>query len=162
MAGIKLVGLGDTIRLGRWFADSLPTYPALRALLLRGPLGSGKTTFTRALVEALPGSASAEVASPSFTVCNHYPTIPPVLHCDLYRSGFSALPDEIAEGLDDPAVLTIMEWAEYLPEAELPEEYLDISFKSCEENRLLIMQAHGHSATAFLRGLRALWPESGT
>lgn len=86
MAGIKLVGLGDTIRLGRWFADSLPTYPALRALLLRGPLGSGKTTFTRALVEALPGSASAEVASPSFTVCNHYPTIPPVLHCDLYRN----------------------------------------------------------------------------
>lgn len=159
MAVLKLAGLEDTARLGHWLAESLSACPALRALLLRGPLGSGKTTFTRALVEALPGGASAEVASPSFTVCNHYPTTPPVLHCDLYRNGAS-LPDELAEGLDDPAVLNIVEWAEYLPEAELPEEYLDISFKPCEENRLLIMQAHGHSATALLGSLRAVWPQS--
>ncbi len=159
MAVLKLAGLEDTTRLGQWLAQSLPACPALRALLLRGPLGSGKTTLTRALVEALPGGASAEVASPSFTVCNHYPTSPPVLHCDLYRSG-SSLPDELAEGLDDPAVLTIVEWAEYLPKAELPEEYLDISFESCEESRLLLMQAHGHSATALLGSLRAVWPES--
>lgn len=159
MAVLKPARLEDTIRLGQWLAESLPTCPALRALLLRGPLGSGKTTFTRALVEALPGGASAEVASPSFTVCNHYPTTPPVLHCDLYRNG-SSLPDELAEGLDDPAVLSIVEWAEYLPEAELPEEYLDISFKSCEETRLLIMQAHGPGATALLGSLRAVWPES--
>lgn len=159
MAVLKLAGLADTARLGQRLAQSLVACPALRALLLRGPLGSGKTTFTRALVEALPGGAWAEVASPSFTVCNRYPTTPPVLHCDLYRTG-SAVPDELAEGLEDPAVLSIVEWAEYLPQAALPEEYLDISFNSCEEIRLLIVQACGHSAKALLGSLRAQWPKS--
>ena len=83
------------------------TLSGIAALLLRGPLGSGKTTLTRALVEALPGGDQAEVASPSFTLCNYYPTTPPVMHCDLYRSPGS-LPDEIAEGLDKPEIFSIL------------------------------------------------------
>ncbi len=59
----------------------------IRALYLRGTLGSGKTTLTRGLVAALPGGEDAEVASPSFTLCNIYPTRPALLHADLYRMG---------------------------------------------------------------------------
>lgn len=143
--------------MGRWLAANLPG-SGVRALLLRGPLGSGKTTLTSALVQALPGGEAAEVASPSFTLCNHYPTTPPVLHCDLYRST-GALPDEILDGLENPAILTIVEWAEYLPPADWPEEILDISLQACEEKRLLALEAHGSSAMTLLRALYAQWPE---
>ena len=53
-------------------------------ILFYGDLGSGKTTFTRGFIEALPGGENAEVSSPSFTLCNSYPTTPSVIHCDLY------------------------------------------------------------------------------
>lgn len=158
MAAISLNSLEDTRRLGQCLARALESDNAVRALLLRGPLGSGKTTLTRALVEALPGGAQAEVASPSFTLCNHYPTTPPVQHCDLYRS-LGSLPDEIAEGLENPSVLTILEWAEYLPPADLPEEFLDISFKACERKRVLTLHAYGPNAEALLCRLRGQWPQ---
>ncbi|MCD7984753.1 MAG: tRNA (adenosine(37)-N6)-threonylcarbamoyltransferase complex ATPase subunit type 1 TsaE [Desulfovibrio sp.] len=158
MAGIVLRNLEETRRMGRWLAAHL-SGSGVRALLLRGPLGSGKTTLTSALVQALPGGDAAEVASPSFTLCNHYPTTPPVLHCDLYRST-GGLPDEILDGLENPAVLTVVEWAEYLPPADLPEEILDISLQACDESRLITLQAHGSGATALLQSLCAQWPES--
>ncbi len=153
-----LRNLEETRRMGRWLAAHLPG-SGVRALLLRGPLGSGKTTLTSALVQALPGGGAAEVASPSFTMCNHYPTTPPVLHCDLYR-GAGGLPDEILDGLENPAVLTVVEWAEYLPTADLPEEILDISLQACEVSRLLTLKAHGSGAAALLQDLRAQWPEN--
>lgn len=157
MAGIVLRNREETRRMGQWLAAHLPD-SGVRALLLRGPLGSGKTTLTSALVQALPGGDAAEVSSPSFTLCNHYPTTPPVLHCDLYRSA-GGLPDEILDGLENPAVLTVVEWAEYLPQADHPEEILDISLQACEESRLLTLQAHGSRAAALLQALRAQWPE---
>ena len=85
MAVVTLHSLADTRRLGRLLAAGLRELGPV-ALLLRGPLGSGKTTLTAALTAALPGGDLAEVGSPSFTICNYYPTTPPVLHADLYRS----------------------------------------------------------------------------
>ena len=156
MAQITLHNLSETERLGAMLAEAVGRC-GIAALLLRGPLGSGKTTLTRALVEALPGGDQAEVASPSFTLCNYYPTTPPVMHCDLYRSPGS-LPDEIAEGLDRPEIISVLEWSEYLPEAEMPQDYLDISLQPCEESRLLTLQAHGPVADGLLRHLRLHWP----
>ena len=156
MAQITLHDLTETGRFGAIMAEGI-SLCGIAALLLRGPLGSGKTTMTRALVEALPGGDQAEVASPSFTLCNYYPTTPPVMHCDLYRSPGS-LPDEIAEGLDRPEIFSVLEWSEYLPEAEMPQNYLDISLQPCEESRLLTLQAHGPVADGLLRHLRQFWP----
>ena len=64
---------GETEQLGRIIGERLAgasdtPWERLRALYLRGTLGSGKTTLTRGLVAALPGGESAEVASPSFTL----------------------------------------------------------------------------------------------
>ena len=156
MAQISLNNLAETNRLGLLLAEAIASC-GIAALLLRGPLGSGKTTLTRALVEALPGGDQAEVGSPSFTLCNYYPTTPPIIHSDLYRSPGS-LPDEIAEGLDRPEIFSILEWSEYLPEAEMPQDYLDISLQPCEESRLLTLQAHGPVADGLLRHLRQFWP----
>ncbi len=83
---------------------------------LRGPLGAGKTTFVRALVGALHGSAEA-VSSPTFVFRQRYDGPPTVEHLDLYRIEDAAaeLPDL---GLDDafaPDRLTLVEWPERAP-----------------------------------------------
>ncbi|WP_291441247.1 tRNA (adenosine(37)-N6)-threonylcarbamoyltransferase complex ATPase subunit type 1 TsaE [Desulfovibrio sp.] len=159
MAQITLATLDDT----RCFADllvrALGNAPEVKTLLLRGDLGSGKTTLTRFMVLGLPGGTEAEVASPSFTLCNHYPTVPPVLHCDLYRCPGS-LPEDLLEALDNLRTLIIIEWAEFLPDQERPEEYLDIALKACEEGHLLTLQACGLKAEALLRHLCEQWTVS--
>lgn len=54
-------------------------------IALEGDLGAGKTTFTRALVEALGGDANA-VSSPTFMLLNIYSTPRMnVYHLDAYR-----------------------------------------------------------------------------
>lgn len=150
MLTIELPTLEHTARLGRRLARLLWEHPRIRAILLRGALGSGKTTLTRSLVGALPGGEQAEISSPSFTLCNIYPTTPQVLHCDLYRAGAS-LPDDVWEALDDSegsgfSGLTIVEWAEHIPPAALPQEYLDIHLDTCEKKRLATVEPHGASA----------------
>src|SRR5689334_14895014 len=61
--------------------------PLLRrgdAMLLKGPLASGKTAFVQELVAAL--GSKAEVTSPTFTIAQFYP-LPSgtFLHIDAYR-----------------------------------------------------------------------------
>ena len=80
---------------------------------LRGGLGSGKTTFVRAVVRALHGSDDA-VSSPTFVFRQRYDGTPPVEHIDLYR-----LENPAAEwpelGLDDAftgGTLALVEWPE--------------------------------------------------
>lgn len=53
-------------------------------ILLAGPMGAGKTTFTRALVAALDGDPD-QVTSPTFTLMHHYAARIPVIHVDAYR-----------------------------------------------------------------------------
>ena len=153
MAGIRLAGLEDTRRLGALLAQELPA-SGVRALLLRGGLGSGKTTLTGALVRALPGGSEAEVASPSFTLCNIYPTRPPLVHCDLYRSPGHA-PEELAEALDDGTSLAVVEWADSLDRALLPDDFLDISLKMEDDGRLLLLNGVGPRGEALAAALTA-------
>lgn len=148
--------LADTARLGRWLGQNL-SVPNPPALFLRGPLGCGKTALVRFLVASLPGSENAEVNSPSFTICNYYPTRPPVLHCDLYRCR-SDIPEEIFEAM--PARLVLVEWAEYFPRKELPKDYLDIRFNMDNDNRLLVVNGAGAFAKNLQNALAAYWQAS--
>ena len=141
MPEFRIRDLDHLAVLGRALAACLSEEPFLRCILLRGDLGSGKTTLTRCLVETLPGGDRAEISSPSFTLCNVYPTTPPVCHCDLYRTG-SAVPVEISEILDAGDMTVIVEWAEYLPVAWLPHEFLDICLQVCDDYRLVRVEIH--------------------
>ncbi len=153
-----LASLEDTVALAQALAKILVQHQEeqghipVQALLFKGDLGSGKTTFTRALVQALPGGMQAEVSSPSFTLCNMYKTTPPVLHADLYRCAHS-LPEEVWEALDNSGTLSLIEWSEHLPKEALPKDFLDISLKICHESRLIEVSAFGSKAEAVLRVL---------
>ena len=141
MLEFRLHTLERTAALGRALADCLRAEPSLRCILLRGDLGSGKTTLTRFIVEALPGGERAEISSPGFTLCNVYPTTPPVLHCDLYRVG-GAVPDELSEILATGDTAVVVEWAEHLPFSHLPRDFLDICLQICDEYRIVCIAAH--------------------
>ncbi|HSA79681.1 MAG TPA: tRNA (adenosine(37)-N6)-threonylcarbamoyltransferase complex ATPase subunit type 1 TsaE, partial [Geminicoccaceae bacterium] len=67
-ADLQLDDLGATRALGRRLAAALRGGDLVA---LRGPLGSGKTEFARALIRARAGAA-VEVPSPSFTLVQDY------------------------------------------------------------------------------------------
>ena len=80
-------------------------------LLLEGELGTGKTTFTKGLVEALDGDVV--VTSPTFTLCHRYETTPPVAHVDCFRIGPNdELTDLALDELVDEGCVLVIEWGE--------------------------------------------------
>jgi tRNA threonylcarbamoyladenosine biosynthesis protein TsaE len=86
-------------------------------VLLEGPLGAGKTTFSRALIEGLGASQPPE-GSPSFAIAHEYvSTRGAVVHVDFYRLRSE---DEIAEAgieayfWERPAIV-LAEWTSLWP-----------------------------------------------
>lgn len=157
---ITLPDAESTVEFGRQLGRALNEQCAgdgerLHTILFYGELGSGKTTFTRGFIEVLPGGGNAEVSSPSFTLCNSYPTTPPVIHCDLYRSE-GALPDEVDEVLDTESGLVLVEWAERIAAENLPPKRLDILFQVCKNNRLVTLSPHGEAARCVMQKLARL------
>jgi len=108
-------------------AESLA--PLLRArdiIALNGTLGTGKTAFARALINALPGEAE-DVPSPTFTLVQTYERGPlEVWHFDLYR--LKAPEDAYELGIDDAFAdaLSIIEWPGNLGSL-LPPAHLKVS-----------------------------------
>jgi tRNA threonylcarbamoyladenosine biosynthesis protein TsaE len=95
-AEIALPDEAATARLGAALAAVLRDG---EAICLEGPLGAGKSTLARALVQALT-TADEDVPSPTFTIVQFYETAAfPLAHFDLYRL---SSPDEAVEiGLDE-------------------------------------------------------------
>lgn len=110
--------------------------PILRpgdAMMLKGPLASGKTAFVQELVAAL--GSKAEVTSPTFTIAQFYP-IPSgtFLHIDAYRLSSVAefrdlaLEDFVAESI------TAVEWGDIV-EQDFPNALsINFEFVENEEN----------------------------
>jgi len=158
MLELRICGLEHMAALGRALAACLREDALLRCILLRGELGSGKTTLARFVVEALPGGDKAEIASPSFTLCNIYPTAPPVMHCDLYRVA-GAVPDELCEILDAGDTAALVEWAEHLPVQQRPQDFLDISLQACDGCRIVRIEIHSRNRAqteALLRAVQSI------
>lgn len=66
--------------LGAQFAHSLSIGDVV---LLDGPLGAGKTTFVRGVLQGL--GYAEPVRSPTFNLIQVFETRPPIMHADLYR-----------------------------------------------------------------------------
>jgi tRNA threonylcarbamoyladenosine biosynthesis protein TsaE len=84
-------------------------------VLLRGDLGTGKTTLTRGIAEGLGVRDPGEVSSPSFALVHNYRGRCPIYHVDLYR--LNGTRDLYTIGLDECLTqegVTIIEWSERL------------------------------------------------
>jgi tRNA threonylcarbamoyladenosine biosynthesis protein TsaE len=129
----------DTARLGAAIAAELRQG---EAVCLTGPLGAGKSTLARGLIQALAGTQE-EAPSPTFTLVQTYEGGRfPVSHFDLYRL---ERPEEMLElgldeALDDGAA--VIEWAERLAH-HLPRDRLDIELVLDGEARRARLTPHG-------------------
>ena len=117
---------GSEAEPARFAAAPAPQLRQGDIILLHGDLGTGKTTFARALIRALTGEATLEVPSPTFTLVQTYDTpLGNLWHFDLYRLKNS---DEIYEIGWEEALgggLILVEWPERLRNL-LPPARLDI------------------------------------
>jgi len=105
----------DTVAVGRKIAGLLkpPQF-----LLLRGELGSGKTTLVKGIAQALDAAEPDEVTSPTFTLIHEFDGSrngKPVklYHLDVYRLESERQLETL--GLDDlltPDALVVVEWGE--------------------------------------------------
>jgi tRNA threonylcarbamoyladenosine biosynthesis protein TsaE len=92
---------------------------------LLSDLGGGKTTFTRGLAKGF--GSTDRVASPSFTISREYAAGDKrIHHFDFYRLGEAGImSDEIAELVNDPSIVLVVEWADVVAEV-LPAERITV------------------------------------
>ena len=120
----------ETRELGRWL--SMQLLPG-DVLLLRGPLGAGKSELARGIAAGL--GVTETVTSPSFTILNVYESGRiPLYHFDWYRLNDA---EELWElGLDEYLQgdgVAVVEWPEQCPEA-VPGDALEIESRSWRRN----------------------------
>jgi tRNA threonylcarbamoyladenosine biosynthesis protein TsaE len=108
----------ETMALGRKLA---PTLKNARMVVLRGDLGTGKTTLVKGIAEGLQAASHEDVTSPTFTLIHEYRGPEVVLfHVDLYRIDTPRELDTL--GLDElfaeEGNLVLLEWGEKFPRFE--------------------------------------------
>ena len=105
----------DTIEVGRKLARLLK---APQLLILRGELGTGKTTLVKGIAQALDAAEADEVTSPTFTLIHEYDGAldgKPVklFHLDVYRlEGERQLETLGIDELLTPDALVLVEWGD--------------------------------------------------
>jgi tRNA threonylcarbamoyladenosine biosynthesis protein TsaE len=105
----------DTIEVGRKLARLLKP-PQL--LLLRGDLGTGKTTLVKGIAQAIDAAEPDEVTSPTFTLLHEYDgtldgKAVKLYHIDVYRlEGERQLETLGLDELLTPDALVLVEWGE--------------------------------------------------
>ena len=105
----------DTVEVGRKLVNLLVP-PQL--LILRGDLGTGKTTLVKGIAQALDAAEPDEVTSPTFTLLHEYDGTrggKPVklFHLDVYRlEGERQLETLGLDELLTPDALVLVEWGE--------------------------------------------------
>lgn len=105
---------------------------------LHGPLGAGKTTFVRGLMRSL--GWIEPVRSPTFNLLQMFPTLPPVLHADLFRlAGGASL------GLEDylETHVCLIEWPDRLGDWLPPDAVWHVRIAILAEGRRVAIEPPG-------------------
>lgn len=141
---IHLPDAAATQELGMQLGQTLP---AGTVLLLKGDLGSGKTTLVQGIGAGL-GITDA-IDSPTFTLINEYQGGRlPLYHLDLYRlqsqEAAALYPETYWEGNEVEPGIVAIEWAERL--LYLPSEYVSLQLTyDASAGRQVELRAIGQS-----------------
>ncbi len=103
---------------------------------LIGPLGAGKTCFSKGVISGLSRCDPEEITSPTFTLMEEYRSENIIYHVDLYR--LVSPHDAEALPIEDwfaPQVITLIEWPERVPDLILDCHFLVQFSKEGEETR---------------------------
>ena len=106
--------LTETLNLGEKLSQKLNPQSIV---LLKGPIGAGKTSFVQGIANGL--SISEDITSPTFALSHHYNSGKiPLIHLDLYRlenpsSAKEMFFSEEEEALQSKAIL-VVEWPELI------------------------------------------------
>ena len=96
-------------------------------MVLTGPLGAGKTTFTRGLGEGL--QVRGAVTSPTFVLARTHPSTvggPPLVHVDAYRLASAMELDDL--DIDFARSIVVVEWGRGLLDG-ITESWLDVEIE---------------------------------
>lgn len=111
---------------------------------LIGDVGAGKTTLTKGIAAGM--GIDETIQSPTFTINRVYDATDGrrLVHYDFYRLGDAGImADELRETIDDPATVTVVEWAGIV-DGVLPADRLSITITSPgETSRQLQVLADG-------------------
>lgn len=121
-------------RLGRdWRAGDV--------VLLEGPLGAGKTTLVRGLLESL--GLKEPVRSPTYNLMQVFGTNPPVLHVDLYR-----VKSHVGIGLEEylDSHLCLIEWPDRAAGLVAGDQAWRVRIEFAEEGRRITVARPAESA----------------
>lgn len=129
----------DTFALGKKIAALLEKGSVVA---LKGPLGAGKTCFTKGIARGL--GIEEEITSPTYTIISEYESAVPFYHIDAYRlrgdDDFYAIGgDEIVYG----GGISVIEWSERIPRF-IPAGALLIDFEIIGDNKRRIQICRGN------------------
>ncbi|WP_153505363.1 tRNA (adenosine(37)-N6)-threonylcarbamoyltransferase complex ATPase subunit type 1 TsaE [Cumulibacter manganitolerans] len=113
-------------------------------VILRGPLGAGKTTFAQGVGAAL--GVAERLTSPTFVIAREHRGRVPVIHVDAYRLGGIDELDDLDLDAEVHEAVTLVEWGEGLAEVLADDGYLvvDIDRESADgEQRVVHLRAAG-------------------
>ena len=145
----------QTLSLARCFAESFKRgkHGGVR-IHLSGDLGTGKTTFSRGLIQGL--GYQGKVKSPTYTLIEPYPLADMTIHhLDLYRLGD---PEELEYlGIDDICQgegICLIEWPQR-GEGLLAAPDLDLELTHLDQGRKLVARPHTAQAEAWLDSVQS-------
>jgi tRNA threonylcarbamoyladenosine biosynthesis protein TsaE len=129
-------------QLGEFTQNLISKYPDQRIFLLKGEMGAGKTTFTKAFCSHF--HPFQQVVSPTFSIANVYDCKEggELFHFDLYR--LNSAQEALDVGLLDyifSGNYCLIEWPEMILNM-LPESYVQIEIESVNQENLREIKDH--------------------
>lgn len=132
-------------------------------VLLDGPLGSGKTTFTQGLGKAL--GIKRAIKSPTYTIVKEYSiegvTPLDLIHIDAYRLETGGADSIDLHSYLRPDTVVFIEWSQFIADY-LPETFIKIRFVPQSElnNRQIEISVHGETNNQAYQQLVTDWMEN--
>ena len=145
-----LPAVEDTERLGAELAGVVAPGDLV---VLVGPLGAGKTAFTRGFGRGL--GVTEPVTSPTFVIARvHTGGRLPLVHVDAYRLGSAADVDDLDLDASTEESVTVVEWGSGLVE-QLADEHLEVRLDRRDDDvRTAVLVPHGPGWERRLDGAR--------